>query len=411
MNISEYSLDRLASGTPRQRSAAAALRELDLFAILEAYSPVLAGTVPIDVDIPSSDLDVICEAGDLERFLRETEANFAHLDGYSSRRHLSQELPSVTVSFRWKDWAFELFAQPREAVRQNACRHMVAEGRLLKLSGAEARSAIRRLKEQGMKTEPAFARHFRLSGDPYARLLELADAGDEELQAIVEARMDWGLEGSLEKRKMVEQTETYVKEQLKDDFSGHDWFHISRVARTADAIGEEEQANRFVCRLAALLHDLADDKLRDGEEAGLREVGDWLERLQADEGTIAATLEIISTISYKGGGRPPMATLEGQVVQDADRLDAIGAVGIARVFAYSGAVGRPIHDPGFSPRAALTPEEYRGGEGTAIAHFYEKLLKLKDGMNTTAGRRLAAERHAFMLEYLEQFYGEWDGRR
>ena len=209
---------------------------------------------------------------------------------------------------------------------------------------------------------------------------------------------------------IIRAAEQYVQEKLASDFSGHDWWHIERVRASALTIAKEEQADVFVCELAALLHDLADEKLFGDEEQGLREIGEWLERHGVSEDEAAHICEIISTMSFKGGSRPPMRTLEGRVVQDADRLDAIGAVGISRVFAYSGAKGRPVHDPNVRPREAMTQAEYRSGNDTAINHFHEKLLKLKHLMNTAYGRRLAEERHQFMELFLERFHREWQGQ-
>lgn len=163
--------------------------------------------------------------------------------------------------------------------------------------------------------------------------------------------------------------------------------------------------------MAALLHDVTDEKLCDDVLLAEQELKDWLSGQNLPSTQIEQVLEIISTMSFKGGSRPPMTTLEGRIVQDADRLDAIGAVGISRVFAYSGARGRPVHDPSIKPRDTMTKEEYRSGNDTAINHFYEKLLKLKQLMNTEYGRLMAEQRHAFMEQYLEQFYGEWDGSR
>jgi uncharacterized protein len=212
-------------------------------------------------------------------------------------------------------------------------------------------------------------------------------------------------------RDILEAAEAYIKTKLAKDSSGHDWWHIYRVTQTAKTIAAEERADLFVCELAALLHDAADEKLNADPAAAERELQEWLEASGAGAESIAHVLEIIATMSFKGGQRAPMRTLEGQVVQDADRLDAIGAVGISRVFAYSGWKGRPIHDPAVPPRERLTAEEYRSGNDTAINHFYEKLLKLKDLMNTAYARQMAGERHRFMEQYLEQFYQEWEGKR
>ncbi|MGZ4111423.1 MAG: HD domain-containing protein [Tumebacillaceae bacterium] len=203
----------------------------------------------------------------------------------------------------------------------------------------------------------------------------------------------------------------FARRELEQDSSGHDWWHIYRVTQMARRIAEEEGADAFLCELAALLHDVADEKLNESEEAGMRKVRTWLEANEVDAQTTADVLEIISTMSFKGGNRPPMRTLEGRIVQDADRLDAIGAQGIARVFAYSGAKGQLSHDPNLPPRTDMTAAEYRQGKSTAINHFYEKLLLLKDNMNTKTAKRLAGERHAYMEAFLEQFYAEWEGQR
>jgi uncharacterized protein len=200
----------------------------------------------------------------------------------------------------------------------------------------------------------------------------------------------------------------FAQEKLAADSSGHDWWHVDRVARTACKIAQVEKADAFICQLAALLHDVADEKLNESEQAGLAIVMQWLQQQQVPVLILQHVMEIISSLSFKGGNRPPMRTLEGQIVQDADRLDAIGAMGISRVFAYSGAKGRPIHVPNLAPRINMTPEEYRNGKDTAINHFHEKLLKLKDLMNTTYGRKLAEQRHQFMLDYLKQFELEWE---
>ncbi len=207
----------------------------------------------------------------------------------------------------------------------------------------------------------------------------------------------------------IQAAEQLVQARLARDFSGHDWWHIMRVRATALTIAREELADMFICELAALLHDMADGKLVDDEEAALGELGTWLAEQGVDAERAGHILEIIATMSFKGGSRPPMRTLEGKVVQDADRLDAIGAIGISRVFAYSGAKSRPIHDPGIRPREAMTQAEYRSGNDTAINHFHEKLLKLKALMNTEHGRKLADGRHRFMEQYLEQFHKEWEG--
>nr|WP_312029489.1 HD domain-containing protein [Paenibacillus sedimenti] len=214
-----------------------------------------------------------------------------------------------------------------------------------------------------------------------------------------------------ERERILLAAEALVKEKLERDSSGHDWWHIYRVVQTTKRIAAAQGADRFVCELAALLHDVADEKLNADPAAAQQELEAWLAASGTPAAQIDHVLEIIGTMSFKGGARPPMRTLEGQVVQDADRLDAIGAVGIARVFAYSGWKGRPIHDPSVMVREQMTEAEYRSGNDTAINHFYEKLLKLKELMNTDFARKLAEERHLFMEQYLEQFYAEWDGER
>ncbi|MDR0269967.1 HD domain-containing protein [Paenibacillus sp.] len=209
-----------------------------------------------------------------------------------------------------------------------------------------------------------------------------------------------------EQSELIKQAEHFVKEELSGEASGHDWWHIERVRNTALDIARKEHADAVVCELAALLHDVADEKLNASKEAGLDKVRAWLREHTADMNLIDHVMDIISTMSYNGGQNSPMKTLEGQVVQDADRLDALGAIGIARTFAYSGAKGHIIHDPELS-HEVLAQEDYRSNNKTAIYHFYEKLLKLKDLMNTSYARELAEQRHAFMELYLKHFYSEW----
>jgi uncharacterized protein len=215
----------------------------------------------------------------------------------------------------------------------------------------------------------------------------------------------------MDEQKIIAAAEEFVRSKLAHDFSGHDWWHIERVRNNAVTIARKENANLFLCELTALLHDVTDEKLCDDVLQAEQQLKEWLYAQKLPSMLIDQVLEIISTMSFRGGSRPSMTTTEGQIVQDADRLDAIGAVGISRVFAYSGAKGRPIHDPTMLPRQAMTKDEYRSGHDTAINHFYEKLLKLKQLMNTEYGRQMAQQRHTFMEQYLEQFYGEWDGMR
>ncbi|CAM4267774.1 HD domain-containing protein [Saccharibacillus endophyticus] len=200
-----------------------------------------------------------------------------------------------------------------------------------------------------------------------------------------------------------------AKSELEHEGSGHDWWHIHRVTELAKRIAAAEKADLFICELAALLHDLVDEKLVDDPEAGMKRTESWMLENDATAEEAAHVVEIISTLSFKGGAGKPMTTLEGKVVQDADRLDAIGAIGIARTFVYSGKKGRPMYDPNIPVRQEMTPEEYRNGKDTAINHFHEKLLKLKDLLNTDSGLAIAERRHAFMEEFLERFDREWNG--
>jgi uncharacterized protein len=208
----------------------------------------------------------------------------------------------------------------------------------------------------------------------------------------------------------LEQAIQFVKEQLGADTSGHDWWHIARVTKTARILAQEEQADEFVCELAALLHDVADEKLNPSVDAGMAKVYEWMIAHNIEQQVLKQVMEIIGTISFKGGQQPPVTSKEAQVVQDADRLDALGAIGIARTFAYAGWKGHAMYDPELAHREQLTQEAYRTGPTSAINHFYEKLLRLKAMMNTESGRRIAESRHRFMELYLEQFYAEWEGR-
>jgi uncharacterized protein len=206
-------------------------------------------------------------------------------------------------------------------------------------------------------------------------------------------------------------TEAHVRAVLEHDSSGHDWWHIARVRAMARRLAREEGADSFVCELAALLHDLADDKIASDEETGLRDVRDWLAKQGVAEATAARVMEIVATMSFGGGNRPPPVTLEGRIVQDADRLDAMGAIGIARAFAYGGSRGRALHDPGQPPRTYASKAEYRVSDSSTINHFHEKLLLLIDRMHTATARRLAAGRHAYMEAFLDEFAAEWEGER
>lgn len=216
----------------------------------------------------------------------------------------------------------------------------------------------------------------------------------------------------MDKETIVAKTEAYVRELLSGEGSGHDWWHIFRVQALAVAIGEREGADMFVVRLGALLHDVADWKFHDGDASvGPRKAREWLESVGADAETVERVVEIVNDISFKGAGvKTPMRTLEGKCVQDADRLEALGAIGIGRAFAYGGHANRLMHDPDAAPQQHQSFEHYKTAKGTTVNHFYEKLLLLRERMNTPTGRVIAEERHAFMEEFLRRFFLEWEAR-
>lgn len=215
----------------------------------------------------------------------------------------------------------------------------------------------------------------------------------------------------MNKDVILKKTEDYVRNKMESESSGHDWWHVYRVWKTAIHIGKEEKADLFIVELAALLHDIADHKFHGGDlTVGPRVAGEWLEGLGVDKQVIANVCEIIKDISFKGAGvETPMRTPEGTVVQDADRLDAIGAIGIARAFAYGGYKGLEIYNPDIKPAEHETFEQYKNNKGPSINHFYEKLLLLKDLMNTKTAKKMAEERHQFMEQYLDRFFKEWEG--
>lgn len=217
---------------------------------------------------------------------------------------------------------------------------------------------------------------------------------------------------TLSPASILARTADHVRDLFSDEGTGHDWWHIDRVRNTALAIGRRERADLFVVELAALLHDIADWKFHDGNEAvGPQRARQWLESLAVGRATIDHVCQIIGQLSFKGAGvDTPMSSLEGQVVQDADRLDAIGAIGIARAFAYGGHKGQPLYNPDAAPKLHASFAEYKQGSASTINHFHEKLLLLKDRLNTPAGRELADARHAYMEAFLEQFDDEWHAR-
>lgn len=211
--------------------------------------------------------------------------------------------------------------------------------------------------------------------------------------------------------KLIDNTITFVKETLKEAEGGHDWWHIYRVWKSSLNICKDEKANDLVVQLGALLHDIADSKFHGGDETkGPAIARGFLEEQLVNEVVITQVIDIIENISFKGGfGKSENKSLELMVVQDADRLDAIGAIGIARAFNYGGFKNRALHDPTVEPENYSDKEAYKKSTAPTINHFYEKLLLLKDQMNTSAGKQLANQRHEFMEFYLKQFYNEWEG--
>ena len=211
----------------------------------------------------------------------------------------------------------------------------------------------------------------------------------------------------------INQTIRYVKEELQGAEAGHDWFHVERVYKNALQILQHEQADEQVVILGALLHDIADSKFHNGnEEIGPEKALAFMTSIQIDEEVKNHVVEIIRNISFKGGNfTQSFSSTELNIVQDADRLDALGAIGIARTFHFGGFHNRIIYNPEQKPRLNMTKEEYKKHVGTTINHFDEKLLRLKDRMNTPTGKKIAAQRHLFMTHFLEQFYAEWNGER
>lgn len=210
----------------------------------------------------------------------------------------------------------------------------------------------------------------------------------------------------------IEQTITYVKQELAHAEGGHDWWHIYRVWKTSLEIAKTETADSEVVQLAALLHDIADSKFHAGDETmGPAKAGQFLKSIGVDPLIIKHVINIIENISFKGGNfEQDFSSIELDIVQDADRLDALGAIGIARAFNYGGYKGRQLYNPEIVPEMTMSKEQYKNSSGPTINHFYEKLLLLKDRMNTVTGKKMAATRHEFMLKYLEQFYREFEGK-
>lgn len=212
---------------------------------------------------------------------------------------------------------------------------------------------------------------------------------------------------------LIDKTILFVKEKLQNAEGGHDWFHMERVYKNALLIANGEQCDLEVVKLGALLHDIADSKFNDGDETiGPKVARKFLESQNASEETIVHVIKIIENISFKGGNfEKKFSSNELNIVQDADRLDALGAIGIARTFNYGGFKNRPLYNPEIAPKLNMSKDEYKNNEAPTLNHFYEKLLLLKDKMNTETGKKIAKERHQFMEIFLAQFYAEWEGEK
>jgi uncharacterized protein len=217
----------------------------------------------------------------------------------------------------------------------------------------------------------------------------------------------------MNKEKIITATIAFVKKELKNAEGGHDWFHVARVFKNTLLISKDEKVAIFVVSLAALLHDIADPKFYNGDETvGPKVATTFLKEQKVDTVIITHVINIIKHISFKNSfdkEAKKFTSKELEVVQDADRLDAIGAIGIARCFNYGGFKNRGLYDPEIIPNLNMTKEQYKNSDAPTLNHFYEKLLLLKDQMNTASGKKIAAQRHAFMETYLLQFYNEWDG--
>ena len=220
---------------------------------------------------------------------------------------------------------------------------------------------------------------------------------------------------NMDKKQLLEKTRAYVKETLKGAEGGHDWFHIERVFNNAKLIAKDEDVDLFVVELGALLHDIADSKFHDGDESiGPKKAISFLKGIKVPTDIIEHIVNIIVHVSFKSGLESgetvKFNSPELQVIQDADRLDAIGAIGIARAFNYGGFKNRSLFDPEIAPKLNQDKETYKKSKAPTINHFYEKLLLLKDKMNTATGKRIAEKRHAFMEQFLREFYNEWQGK-
>ena len=207
----------------------------------------------------------------------------------------------------------------------------------------------------------------------------------------------------------LKEIEDWVKNQLIHETTGHDWYHIERVTNLSKELLKSENADTFTVIAASLLHDIPDEKLEDDVETSMKNIKDFLLSLDIEETVIDKILTIISTISFKGGHGDKLTSMEACIVQDADRLDAIGAIGIARTFQYGGAKRQAMYDPEVEVRNDMSAKEYRKGNSTSINHFYEKLLLLKNKLNTERAKEIAQEREDFMKLFLDHFFKEWNG--
>jgi uncharacterized protein len=218
----------------------------------------------------------------------------------------------------------------------------------------------------------------------------------------------------MNKGQTINKTKAYLRAEFEKEGTGHDWWHIERVFNNATTIAKKEKgADIFIVQLGALLHDVADFKFHGGDDTiGGKVAAQWLKKIGVDDATVKKVVHIVDNVSFKGlGVKSKMKSLEGKIVQDADRLDAIGALGIARVFAYGGYKGRPIYNPEGTTKKHKSFSSYKKGSDSSVHHFYEKLLHVKNLMNTKAGKKMALQRHKFLENYLKEFYAEWEGQK
>jgi uncharacterized protein len=217
----------------------------------------------------------------------------------------------------------------------------------------------------------------------------------------------------LKKEEIILFTSQYFENTLSNEATGHDWFHIERVWKLAKKIAEGEKSyDLFIVEMGALLHDIADHKFYDGDEKiGGIKAQEFLQQFDLEENTIQKIVNIVQEISYKGAEvETPMSSIEGKIVQDADRLDAIGAIGVARAFAYGGSKKRQMYHPNIKPVCHTSFDAYKNSTAPTINHFYEKLLLLKDRLNTDTAKEMAIRRHTFMEQFLTEFYLDWDAK-